>query len=100
MRSVGASIESIDPKICSFGLRLYRSRCPLKAAYSVRYQASDFSPLADDPPFVDQLAWGNLLERHLDGGAHWHLVGRCARAIGIEIDPRVRVQRHHCVAIV
>src|SRR5467141_2411237 len=35
-------------------------------------------PLGDDPPLVDQLACGHLLERHLDGGAHWHVVGRGA----------------------
>src|ERR1700722_20411208 len=57
-----------------------------------RYGRDD---LADDPPLVDELVWGHLLERHLDGGAHWHLVGRGTREIGIEIDPRVRVQRHH-----
>jgi hypothetical protein len=55
--------------------------------------------LGDDPPLVDELAWGHLLERRLDGGAHWHLVGRGAREVGIEIDPRVRVQRHHCQVI-
>ena len=48
--------------------------------------------LGDDPPLVDELVWGHLLERHLDGGAYRHLVGRGAREIGIEIDPRVRVQ--------
>src|SRR5712671_2038152 len=51
--------------------------------------------LSGDSPLVDELAWGHLLERHLDGGAHWRLVGRGAREIGIEIDPRVRVERHH-----
>jgi hypothetical protein len=30
---------------------------------------------------VDELARGRLLERHLDGGAHWHLVGRRVREI-------------------
>src|SRR5712692_341218 len=61
--------------------------------------ARSVHPLGDDPPLVDELAWGHLLERHLDGGAHWHLVGRGAREIGIEIDPLVRVQRHHCEVI-
>src|SRR6266850_7949242 len=58
-----------------------------------------YASLGDDPPLVDELAWGHLLERHLDGGAHRHLVGRGAREIGIEIDPDVRVQRHHCQVI-
>src|ERR1700686_2259214 len=52
--------------------------------------------LGDAPPLVDELAWRHLLERDLDGGAHWRLVGRGAREIGVEIDPRGRVQRHHC----
>jgi hypothetical protein len=26
--------------------------------------------LTDDPPLVDALIWGDLLERHLDGSAH------------------------------
>src|SRR5260370_20274142 len=55
--------------------------------------------LPDDPPLVDQLAWGHLLENHLDGGAHRRLVGWGAREVGIEIDPRVGVQRHHCQVI-
>src|SRR5215471_8733841 len=55
--------------------------------------------LDDDPPLVDELVWGDLLECHLDGGAHWHLVGRGAREIGIEIDPRVPVQGHHCQVV-
>ena len=59
------------------------------------FRPRDYSDrlLGDDPPLVDELAWGHVLERHLDGGAYWHLVGRGAREIGIEIDPRVRVQR-------
>src|SRR5204863_4551618 len=35
--------------------------------------------LGGDPPLVDELAWGHLLEGHLDGGAHWRLVGRGPR---------------------
>jgi hypothetical protein len=49
----------------------------------------------DDPPLVDDLIWGHLLERHLDGGAYGHHVRRGTEEIGIEIDPLVRVQRHH-----
>src|SRR6266446_6723724 len=61
--------------------------------------ARSVHPLGDDPPLVDELAWRHLLERHLDGGAHRRLVGRGAREIVIEIDPDVRVQRHHCQVI-
>src|SRR5215510_11545626 len=48
----------------------------------------------DEPPLVDELAWGHLLERHLDGGSHRHVVGRRPRQVGVEIDPRILVQRH------
>jgi hypothetical protein len=48
---------------------------------------------------VDELAWGHLLEGQRDGRTHGRLVGRGAREIGIEIDPRVRVQGHHCEVI-
>src|SRR6516225_12357867 len=67
---------------------LLSARNPAKSSY-VNFCNSE---LGDDLPLVDELAWGHLLERHLDCRTHGHLVGRGARGIGIEIDPRVRVQ--------
>src|SRR5579862_5179871 len=58
-------------------------------------RAGTDTALGDDPPLVDQLAWGHFLECRLDGGADRGLVGRGAGEVGIEIDPGVRVQRHH-----
>src|SRR5271154_1675075 len=76
--------------------------CPVSAQFGSRDWdrptaafGPSLCPRGAAPPLVDELAWGHLLERHPDGGAHRRLVGRGAREIGIEIDPRVRVQSHH-----
>jgi hypothetical protein len=56
----------------------------------IPYAISATRYLSAGAPFVDQLAWGDLLEHHRDGRTHRRLVGRGARAIGIGIEPRPR----------
>src|SRR5215471_2862764 len=89
---------SPDGASLSSGCAATNDRKPPRADSSHGYQAPE-DPLRNHLPLVDQLAWGHLLERRLDGGPHRHLVGRGAREIGIEIDPRVRVQGHYCEVI-
>src|SRR5262249_47198510 len=57
--------------------------------------ATASTPSSDHSPLVNEPARGDLLESHLHGGPYWDLVGRCPRQFGVEVDPRVLIQRHH-----